>query len=94
MVLFRWNDAATPEVLGSITEALSAFVAGLDGVVAYRWSADAGLSPGNHQTAVIGDFVDADAFVAYRDHPEHQRIIRELIRPVLAERAAVQLALD
>jgi hypothetical protein len=29
--------------------------------------------------------------VAYRDHPEHQRIIKELIGPHLASRIVVQL---
>jgi hypothetical protein len=32
-----------------------------------------------------------DDFLAYRDHPEHQRILKELIGPNLANRIVVQL---
>ena len=40
--------------------------------------------------AVVADFDDVAGYVTYRDDPEHQRIIAELIRPHLASRVAAQ----
>ena len=39
---------------------------------------------------VVADFDDVDGYLVYRDHPDHQAVIQELIRPILAARAAVQ----
>ena len=38
----------------------------------------------------LADFDDVDGYLVYRDHPDHQAVIRERIRPILADRAAVQ----
>jgi hypothetical protein len=51
---------------------------------------DAGLTEGNYHFVVVGDFDDVDGFLAYRDHPAHQKVIADSIRPILASRAAVQ----
>jgi hypothetical protein len=56
-----------------------------------RCGPDLGDSEGNLDFGVVADFDDVDAFHRYRDHPEHQRVLVELIRPVLASRAAVQI---
>lgn len=53
---------------------------------------DLGISEGNATVAVVADVDDEAGFVAYRDHPAHQRVLDELIRPHLVARAAVQHA--
>ncbi|MFM7225496.1 MAG: Dabb family protein [Actinomycetota bacterium] len=40
---------------------------------------------------MVAEVADEEGYAAYRDHPEHQRIIAELIRPVLAARSAIQV---
>jgi hypothetical protein len=40
---------------------------------------------------VVGTFNDRESFVVYRDHPDHQRIIAEMIGPNVASRTVVQL---
>ena len=42
---------------------------------------------------VVGDFVSADDYVTYRDHPTHQAFIANLIAGRVADRAAVQYEL-
>ena len=49
-----------------------------------------GVAEGNADLAVVADFDDVDAWRVYRDDPEHQRVIAELIRPNLADRTAAQ----
>jgi hypothetical protein len=37
----------------------------------------------------VADFDDLEGYLTYRDNPEH-RAIAEFIRPITAERAAIQ----
>ena len=71
--------------------ALRRLVARLDGVRSYLCGPDAGLTPAAYDFAVVGTFDDRDCFTAYRDHPEHQRILSDMILPHLDVRTVVQL---
>ena len=48
------------------------------------------MNPGNYDYVVVGEFDDVDGYLTYRDHPDHQAFIAELITSHVAERAAVQ----
>lgn len=89
IVTFKWSDESFDAV--PVAEALRAVVGTVDGVQSYTVGPDIGLSPGAFDFAVVGVFDDRDSFSTYRDHPEHQRIIREMITPHLATRTVVQL---
>lgn len=89
VVTFQWRGPGAPAE--AIAEALRSLVLGLDGVRDYVCGPDAGLTDGAYDFAVVGEFVDRDAFAAYRDHPEHQRILTEMILPNLQTRTVVQL---
>ena len=52
--------------------------------------ADLGINEGTFDWAAVADFDDLEGYLAYRDNPEHRAIIAEFIRPIIAERAAVQ----
>jgi hypothetical protein len=90
VVLFVWSDDATDAQKSAVVEGLRALPGLIDTIRDYRIGADAGLAEGNSDFAVVADFDDRDGYLIYRDHPEHQRVIAELIRPILASRAAVQ----
>lgn len=94
VVSFTWTsdtDAATVE---EIDTTLHGFAADADiaGMRSWHGGRDAGLAATNADYAVVAVFDDADAFAVYRDHPEHRRIITELITPRVATRTAVQFA--
>ncbi|HET9728398.1 MAG TPA: Dabb family protein [Acidimicrobiia bacterium] len=78
-------------------DALEAALAQLPGQVpqlrAYAFGRDVGIDTGNGTFAVVADVDDEAAYAAYRDHPAHQRVLAELIRPHLVARAAVQYSL-
>lgn len=89
IVTFKWSDesyAGQP-----VADALQTFVATIDGVQSYLCGPDIGLTPSSYDFAVVGTFDDRDSFVAYRDHPEHKRILNEMIIPQLETRTVVQL---
>jgi hypothetical protein len=56
---------------------------------AYHMGADLGVNEGNFEWAAVADFDDLEGYLTNRDNPEH-RAIAESIRPITAERAAIQ----
>jgi hypothetical protein len=89
IVTFKWRDA---DYAGRpVADALLSLTATLEGVQSYLCGPDIGLTPGSYGFAVVGVFDSREHFVAYRDHPEHQRILSELIVPHLDVRTVVQL---
>ena len=91
VVAFRWKENTDPAAVEQVTRALSALAARMDGVESYLCGSDVGMSQGAYDYAIVGRFAGRDEFVAYRDHPEHQRILKELIVPALNDRVVVQL---
>lgn len=89
VVTFKWNDGDVDAA--GVADALRALTAGLDGVQSYLCGSDAGLAAEAYDFAVVGRFDDRQSFTAYRDHPEHQRILREMILPNVQTRTVVQL---
>jgi hypothetical protein len=90
VVLFRWNEGTTAEHIAAIEDGLAGLPAAIPELVAYRFGSDAGLADGNWDFAVVADLVSVEDYITYRDHPVHQAVIAERIRPHIAERAAVQ----
>jgi hypothetical protein len=90
VVLFRWKAEATAEQRQRVVDELSRLPAVVPSLRAYHLGHDLGLNEGNYEFAVAADFDDADGYLAYRDDPVHQAIIAEHIRPIIADRAAVQ----
>ncbi|SIO87273.1 Dabb family protein [Nocardiopsis sp. JB363] len=89
IALFRWQDGTTPEQVARVEEALGALPGVISALDAYAFGPDLGIGPGTFDFAVVADVADESAFVAYRDHPEHQAAL-SVIGPLLADRAAVQ----
>jgi hypothetical protein len=92
--LLTFVDEATDADVRDIERALAELPARLPQLRAYRFGRDLGIDAGNSTFAVVADVDTIEDYVAYRDDPEHQRILAELIRPLLASRAAVQYEVD
>jgi hypothetical protein len=90
VVLLTFVDAATDAQIQAVEDALSQLPGRLPQLKAYVIGRDLKLNDANATFAVAADFDDVDGYVAYRDDPEHRRIIVELITPILAGRTAAQ----
>jgi hypothetical protein len=90
VVMMRWIPEATEEQKGRVAAELSRLPALLPVLRAYRMGPDLGVNEGNFDWAAVADFDDLEGYLAYRDNPEHRAIIAEFIRPIMAERAAIQ----
>lgn len=93
VVMFRFADGSPPDIAEQFSAALATLPGIIPGIRRYEFGPDAGINQGNHDFVVVADFDDETAYLAYRDHPEHQRLIRELFAPASAGRAAVQYEL-
>ena len=90
VVLIRFRAETTGDQKQAVLDALGALPAQVPQIRGYVFGLDAGISEGNYDLAVVADFDDAEGYREYATNAEHQRVIRELIAPILAERAAVQ----
>ena len=88
--MFEWIDGVDTAAIEAVADALDALVATVPEVVSYVHGPDLGVSEGNFDYVIVGDYASVEDYVVYRDHPEHQRIIAEMIKPHVAKRAAVQ----
>jgi hypothetical protein len=92
-VCLTWKPGTAPAAIEAVAAGLAALPAAIPELGSYRFGADLGLIDGNADFAIVGDFPDAAAWRRYQEHPEHQRVLAEQIRPILASRTAVQFAL-
>ena len=91
VALFRWQPDATPEQIAAVTPALEALATTLSGVRSYACGPGLGLTPVSYDYGVVAEFEDRAAWDAYMADEEHDRIRTELIAPIVAERAGIQL---
>jgi hypothetical protein len=83
-------EGTSDEQVAAIEAALARLPGEIGVVRDYRYGRDLGIDDGNQHFVVVADFASADDYATYRDHPAHRAVLAELIRPVLATRAAVQ----
>ncbi|MBV2365816.1 Dabb family protein [Streptomonospora nanhaiensis] len=93
IALFKWAEGVTPDQVAEVERVLAPLPAAIPQLRAYAFGPDARISEGAYDFAVVADVDDEDGFAAYRDHPEHQAALA-VIRPLLADRAAVQIRVD
>jgi hypothetical protein len=92
VVVFRWKEGTSEADKQAVREALQGLPEQISCIRAYRYGDDAGLADGNFDFAVVADFDSEDDYREYAQHAAHQKLIQEKLRPILAERVAVQYA--
>jgi hypothetical protein len=90
-VVFRWNAGVTDAETLELADALREMAAGIPELRGYRCGPNLHLRPGGADFGVAAFVDDEAALTAYLDSPAHLEIFERLIKPKVAERAAVQL---
>jgi hypothetical protein len=90
VVCLTWHPDATADEVAAVHAALAELPAQIPELRAYAFGPDVGLASGNADFAVVADFDDADGWRRYMEHPAHQAVLADRIRPILASRTAVQ----
>jgi hypothetical protein len=89
VVMFRWSADAPADQNERVAAALLTLPGTVPTIRAYRCGAN--VVPGtNFDFAVVGEFDDIAGHAAYVVHEAHEAIASTMIRPFVAERAAVQ----
>ncbi len=90
VVLFRFNPETPEADKQSLRDGLSELPTAIKEIQRYEFGDDLGVADGNFDFAVMAEFASAADFKAYAAHPRHLQLVTELVRPILAERAALQ----
>ena len=90
VVTFHLRAGAPADQIDRICEAMRALASTLPEVRSLACGADLGMREDNASFAVVLTFDDTDSFRVYADHPEHVRIIKEMIAPNIDSRHPVQ----
>jgi len=90
VVTFDLKPDAPADQVDRIAAALRALASTLPEVRSIAVGADLALREGNAGFGLAATFDDVEAFRVYADHPEHLRVIEELIAPHITGRHPVQ----
>ena len=90
VVAFRWTAESTAEQRSAAVSALEVLARDVADLGRLTVGVDAGLSDGNADAVVVVDFAERADYLAYATDPRHVAVVTEHIRPILAERVAVQ----
>ncbi len=93
VVVFKFTPETTRDQLEELARQLRTLPGAIPEIKDYHVGLDAGLNPDSYQFAVVADFDNVDDYLVYRDHPVHRDIISTYVRPIVADRAAVQYEL-
>ncbi|MFC6086351.1 Dabb family protein [Sphaerisporangium aureirubrum] len=93
VVMFTWIAGTTEQQRSDVMAELAKLPGVIPEIRRYDMGPDAGVNPGNHEFVVVADFGTLEDYLVYRDHPVHRDVIQNVIRPIMASRAAVQYEL-
>ena len=91
LVLFDLADDAGPAAVDAAIAALRGLADEIPDVRELHVGRDAGLADGNADLVLLVVVDDAAAWRAYQDHPAHQQVVAEHVRPLVTGRTAAQL---
>ncbi|MEX0768503.1 MAG: Dabb family protein [Microthrixaceae bacterium] len=92
VVLLRFKESTTPGAITAITESLMSLESQISTLRYFSVNTDLGLAADNAHMIIMAMFDDQAGYEFYRDHPAHQKVIREQISEQLVSRSAAQYA--
>jgi hypothetical protein len=90
VVLFRLKDDIEEGTTAMLLEGLSRLPGLIPDISSYSFGVDLGLAEGNYDLGIVAEFADAEALGRYAAHPAHQEFVVEKLKPVIAQRVALQ----
>ena len=91
VVILRWKEGVTAEQRTAAVTRLRGLPLVVPTIRSYAVAENLGIDPDTDDLVIIADFDDLVGYETYRDHPDHQTVIREVTKPIIAGRAAVQI---
>ena len=94
VVMMKLSETATDADLTAIVENLATLPATVPEILSYSIGRDLGVQDGSFDLVLVADFADQAAFDAYNENQTHLDVIGTYIKPVIAQRSAVQYLLE
>ncbi|MQA60703.1 MAG: Dabb family protein [Actinophytocola sp.] len=89
VICLRFEDGTSDEQVQQLMDGLMGLRGEIDTIRSMRMGKDLGIRPDNFEFASLIEFDDEAGYLEFRDHPAHQQVVRDYIRPIIAERAGV-----
>ena len=93
VVLFRWNEGTTDAQIADVAAGLSQMSTEITSIKAYSHGPDLKLGSDRFDYAIVADFDGLEGWRVYDEHPLHNKLRADLVRPLIAERAWAQFEL-
>lgn len=91
---FRWKPEVTEADVTALTHALNAMRADIPEIRSYIAGTNLHLRPAGADYGVAAILDDGAGLDAYLDHPLHKAVYEQYLGWMIAERSAVQLAIE
>lgn len=85
VVLFKWKEDVTSDAIAAAVKALQALKDQIPGILEITCGRNFSERSQGFQQGLVVKFVDQAALEAYLPHPEHQAVVQNLIKPILAD---------
>lgn len=93
VVVLKWNEGVDAAHAAAAKAALDRMPASIPQIAAFASGSDLRAVPSTWDFAVTADFASLADFMAYREHPVHQEVVRNFLTD-FCQRLAVQFTLD
>ncbi|MGI9601378.1 MAG: Dabb family protein [Acidimicrobiales bacterium] len=93
VVLLDFRPDTSSDAIDILVDALRALPDQIESIVGYQVGTDLGFAADNAQVAVVAEFADRAGWDSYQQHPAHQQVIADLVKPHLAGRSASQFTI-
>ena len=90
VVLFRFNPETKDSDKQALRDGLSGLRTAIPEIQRYEFGDDLELIESNFDFAIMAEFANSTDFETYAAHPRHVQLVTELVRPIIAERVALQ----
>jgi hypothetical protein len=85
IVLLQWTEQASQEAIDNVMAEVNGMKAKIAEIVDISCGANFAGQPKGYTHGLAARFTDAAALEGYLQHPEHQRVVHDLINPIRAD---------
>lgn len=93
VVTFTFRPDASQDQIRALNRELATLPSKIPALRSYHFGSDLRLRDGNADFAVAAVVDDAEGVRGYLDHPDHVKLVNEFVKPIVATRNAVQIAI-
>lgn len=94
VLLLHFKPEATEEQKQALYDGLAKMPEVVDVIRKYEFGPDLGLVDGAPDLTLVADFDSEDDWRLYQEHPEHLKLLEELVKPVTADKHRSQYLVD